>query len=402
MPSTEGFDRSPLVSRRHLLMGGAAALGGATVAGLTHSDARANEPADIGAAVEPCWGQHQSGVATRLQSHAAFVGFHLANTTSLTGLRRLMTVWTTDIERLTQGHPALADPTPELAAPPAGLTITVGVGPGLWRIKGLPQRPRWLEPLPEFSIDRLQKRWRQPDLLVQLGADDPVTLAHARQVMVADAAAFATASWTQQGFHRAAGAVAAGTTGRNLMGYVDGTVNPTTGSSDFDRVVWLNDGPGWLNGGTGMVLRRIRMDLKLWSSIDRHSREQIMGRRMSDGAPLTGTAETDTPDLVATTTGGLLTIPEFAHVRIAHQATPEERIYRRPYNYDDPHTDSDPDAGLLFVAYAADLHRQYLPIQERLADQDLLNRWTIPIGSAVLAVLPGFQPGELLGQTLLT
>ena len=45
--------------------------------------------------------------------------------------------------------------------------------------------------------------------------------------------------------------------------------------------------------------------------------------------------------------------------------------------------------------------RQFVPVQRRLAEADLLNLWTTPIGSAVFAVLPGAQPGEVLGEALL-
>lgn len=215
---------------------------------------------------------------------------------------------------------------------PARLTITVGVGPGLCKATGLRsvQAPQWLRPLPAFTVDRLQRQWSDGDLLLQIAADDPMTVSHAQRVLLDDAEQFATVAWTQQGFHRAAGTTPARTTGRNLMGYIDGTVNPSPGSTDFDEVVWISDGPDWLKGGTGMVLRRIRMDLNKWASIDRASREQIMGRRLSDGAPLTGQGETDTPDLRATRDSGLLVIPELAHVRLAHARNPAERIYRRP------------------------------------------------------------------------
>lgn len=402
-----GLRRMPgerAVSRRHLLAGGAAALGSVAVAGsvggVGAAPAVAASPlAEVGAALVPCWGLHQAGVMTPLQAHASFVGFHLVPKATKDDLRRLMAVWTSDIERLTQGLPALADPAPELAAPPARLTITVAVGPGLWRIGGLPPAPAWLSPLPAFAIDRLEPRWAQPDLLVQIGSDDPVAVAHARQVLQADAAPTAGVAWVQNGFHRAAGSVPSGTTGRNLMGYVDGTVNPVAGTADFDAVVWSDGPPAWLDGGTGMVLRRIRMDLQKWASVDRPAREQIMGRRMSDGAPLTGTAETDVPDLEATT-NGLHTVAPLAHVRVAHQQSPQERMLRRPYNYDDG-SDSGPDAGLIFVAFAADPMRQFVPIQRRLAEGDLLNTWTTPVGSAVAAVLPGFERGGRLGEGLL-
>jgi dye decolorizing peroxidase len=36
-----------------------------------------------------------------------------------------------------------------------------------------------------------------------------------------------------------------------------------------------------------------------------------------------------------------------------------------------------------------------------LADADLLNTWVTYQGSAIAAVLPGFEPGGWLGQSLL-
>ena len=39
-------------------------------------------------------------------------------------------------------------------------------------------------------------------------------------------------------------------------------------------------------------------------------------------------------------------------------------------------------------------------LDRRLAELDLLNTWTTPIGSAVFAVLPGALAGESLGEKL--
>ncbi len=54
------------------------------------------------------------------------------------------------------------------------------------------------------------------------------------------------------------------------------------------------------------------------------------------------------------------------------------------------------------MSFQADLEAQFVPLQRRLAELDLLNQWTTPIGSAVFAVLPGARRGEQLGQSLLT
>lgn len=86
---------------------------------------------------------------------------------------------------------------------------------------------------------------------------------------------------------------------RNLMGQVDGTVNPTS-DVDFDRFVW-DDGATqrWLEGGTSLVLRRIAMQLDTWEELDRHARELSVGRTIANGAPLTGATEHDAPDFLA-------------------------------------------------------------------------------------------------------
>jgi dye decolorizing peroxidase len=42
-----------------------------------------------------------------------------------------------------------------------------------------------------------------------------------------------------------------------------------------------------------------------------------------------------------------------------------------------------------------------VPVQQRLAESDLLNAWTTPVGSAVFALPRGCAPGEYLGESLL-
>jgi dye decolorizing peroxidase len=64
---------------------------------------------------------------------------------------------------------------------------------------------------------------------------------------------------------------------------------------------------------------------------------------------------------------------------------------RRGYSYDDTLDNSGEisDTGLLFCSYQADIARQFVPAQQRLAELDLLNTWTTPVGSAVFAIPPG-------------
>ena len=56
------------------------------------------------------------------------------------------------------------------------------------------------------------------------------------------------------------------------------------------------------------------------------------------------------------------------------------------------------DSGLIFVSYQADVDKQFTPIQRRLAEMDMLNQWTTPIGSAVFAIPPGCREGGFVGE----
>ncbi|GAA4372461.1 Dyp-type peroxidase [Agromyces bauzanensis] len=395
-------------SRRQLLIGGAAAAGagaatalGAEAAWRAATGSEGSSATTVGDAVVPFHGEHQAGIETPAQAHALFVALDLHEAVDVAALRRLMRIVSDDAARLTRGEPALADSEPELALVPARLTVTFGFGSAFVARAGATASPTWLRPLPAFTVDRLQPAWSDGDLLIQLGADDPVTVAHAARMLLKDARAFGSVRWSQRGFRRAAGTEASGTTMRNLFGQVDGTVNPEPGSADFADVVWVGDGPRWLDGGTGMVLRRVAMDLDGWDRVDRPGREFAIGRRLDTGAPLTGEAERDDPDFEAVTELGFPVISEVSHLRRARSDDPRERILRRGYNYDDaPAGASVSDAGLIFVSYQADVDRQFVPIQRRLDEVDLLNQWTAPIGSAVFAIPPGCDEGGYIGETL--
>lgn len=390
-------------TRRQFLLGGAVAGVGAVAA--VGADLVLNRPDTVpapagpmnGEGTVPFHGVHQAGIDTAAQAHGVFAALDLHADIDREGIVRLLRILTDDAARMTQGRPALADSEPELAMSPANLTVTFGFGPGLVARAG-GAAPAWLAPLPPFRVDRLRPEFSDGDLLLQIAGDDPLTVAHATRMLLKDARGFADLRWTQQGFRRAYGTERPGTTMRNLFGQVDGTTNPEPGTADFDRVVWAED--AWLAGGTGMVVRRIRMDLDKWDRLDRSGRDASVGRTLANGAPLTGTGEFDEPDFEATTAIGFPVIPQFAHIRRA-RGDGAERIFRRAYNYDErPVGGEVSESGLIFVSFQADIDRQFTPMQKRLDELDLLNEWTVPIGSAVFAIPPGCREGGFIGETL--
>ena len=356
------------------------------------------DPAGFGC-VSLFWhGRRQAGVRTTPVAHTRYVAYTLKPETDRGALERMFRILTGDIEGLTSGAAPLADSEPELAERPSNLTITIGVGPELVTRAGTARIPKWLAPLPEFERDRFDGTHNGGDLLIILQSDDPMPLAHAARMLERDLRSFADVLWSQQGFRQARGAEPSGTTMRNLMGQVDGTVNPSPTEEDFSSVVWIDgaDGAEWLSGGSALVLRRIRMHLDTWDMVDRPGREQTIGRTISDGAPLTGGSEHTPIDFDAKNANGLPVIPSFAHVRRAHSTDPNERIFRRSANFDEGG-----ESGLLFACYQRDPLTQFVPIQRRLDELDLLNEWVEHTGSAVFAILPGFTPERPLGASLL-
>lgn len=408
VPSPEDTENPRFaLSRRGLVVGGAAAAG-AFLGGLATGDVAGQSRAAAVAmtatkdAREPFFGQHQSGILTGKQASGSFSAYTLKPESTLESARRLMTLLTDDAARLCKGEPALPDNDPELAElGPARLTVTFGFGPGFFTKLGLGGKmPAGFADLPAYTIDQLEPRWSGGDLLIQVGSDDPIVTSHAARQLLRTARSFTSARWVQHGFMTSPGTGSG--TSRNLMGQVDGTVNPRTTAEQVAQV-WASGSPAWFEGGTCMVVRRIAMNLETWDVLDEGGKELAMGRRLATGAPLTGTHEFDTPDLSAKDASGKTVIPNYAHIRRAAATHEGEKFLRRPWNYDEGLlSDGSADAGLIFAAYMANIEKQYLPVQQRLADLDLMNMWTTPIGSAVFALPPGTQPGGYIGEGLLS
>lgn len=404
-----------MVSRRQLLLGAAGLAGGSVAVGgggavaaeaYKRGFAEAEKAGHfrVAKATLPWSGKHQGGVEAPAQAHGNFVALNLKSKITRDDMLRWMLLLTEDIAALATGEPVLADPTPELLVGPANLTVTVGFGPSLFKKLDLQDRmPIGFCEIPAFKIDQLQDEFSGGDVLLQIGADDLQVLAHATRILLRDSESFGEVKWVQTGFTNAVGTHRPGTTQRNLMGQVDGTDNPELGSANFANQVWITDGPAWAIGGTQLVLRRIKMNLDTWDSLGRHQKEQTIGRNLHNGAPLTGTNERDPIDFEAENEFGMKVIPEFAHIRRASAKSMDELFFRRPFNYQVFSSDggaSAGESGLLWTAYAKNLTKQYVPVQKRLAEFDLLNQWTTPVGSAAFAIARGVKPGEILAEEL--
>lgn len=349
----------------------------------------------------PLRGHHQPGIATIETNFSALVAFDLNDGQAVPDIIRMMRIWTDSAERLMAGQPSLTDTEPELAVFPAMLTVTLGLGPGFFdRVEGLAaSKPSWLKQLPAFEqIDALEDQWSEGDIALLIQGEDPLAISHAQRVLTKDIMAFAQPRYVQSGFRNTSATWERGRTMRNLFGQVDGTSN--VDPVNEPELVFVDAPDEWMDGGSTLVVRRIAMNLDTWDELDRPAREASVGRDLATGAPLTGGEEFDPLDLDARNDLGFTLIDPAAHARRAQTGDPTQRMYRRPYNYDlspTPETLASgqlSNAGLVFMTFQADVDRQFIPVQAQLAELDMLNTWTTPIGSAVFAIPGGLGEDE--------
>ncbi|MFJ3382407.1 Dyp-type peroxidase [Curtobacterium sp. NPDC090217] len=401
-------------------VGAAAGIAGATIAtGVNPFAAATNGDESIDLSLShPFYAtaarQPQGGIRTTPQRYCVFMTFDMSSSVA-TDLQVLLARWSASIAQLQAGktvgsvEPAHgdgvgADTGEALDLGPASLTVTVGLGPGIFdeRFGLASRRPDALRQIPTLPSDRLQEGLSGGDLSLQACADDPQVAYHAIRDLARMARGTATVRWTVLGFGRAS-AGPSQTTPRNLMGFKDGTRNVTT-DEEYDRFVWVDpdgEADGWMAGGTYQVVRKIQMNIEIWDADVVSDQQRVFGRTKIEGAPLSGGTEHTTPDFHARTASGDRKIDETSHVALAaHENNDGVKILRRPYNYTDGLNQyGQLDAGLLFAAYVND-PEHFTRIQRRLGAVDRLNEYIAHIGSAVFAIPPAPKKGSYIGEQL--
>jgi deferrochelatase/peroxidase EfeB len=412
------------LTRREIISGAALVGAGAGLDHLLTGDrktAAGQSPAASGNGAVEFYGRHQPGVATPAQDYLHFAAFDLT-TSAVDDLRELLEQWTLAAAALTEAEtygPTVAEPNQPpadtgeaIGLGPSRLTLTIGLGPGVFGSHGHDRfglarlRPPELQPLPAFQGESLDPESSGGDLGVQACAEDPQVAFHAIHVLARIASSSATLRYTQQGFGRTSSTSRHQATPRNLMGFKDGTDNiraeDTAAMNDF---VWVQpgDGPPWMANGTYLIARRIKILFDVWDATSLEGQQRVIGREKLTGAPLGGQAEYDPVNLRATGPGGEPLIPADAHIRLANpHENSGQRILRRGYSYSESVEPGSGqiDAGLFFIAFQRSPQRQFIPLQRRLALSDALNKHTLHTSSAIFACPPGPQIGEFVGQGL--
>ncbi|HMH59227.1 MAG TPA: Dyp-type peroxidase [Galbitalea sp.] len=414
-------DETPGLSRRSFFLGagGLAAsgliVGGAAggAGGFALARATGSETAATADVTYPFFDQaHQGGIQTEPQKYSVFMTYDLT-TSSRAAVQVLLARWTAAIAQMVKGQP-IGDPeptNPEAVALDSGeaqglgakgLTVTLGLGPGLFdsRFGLASKRPALLRQLPTLPSDQLQKEYTGGDLCLSACADDPQVAYHAIRNLTRMARGTATTSWTVTGFGRAS-AGPSQQTPRNLLGFKDGTRN-VVDDADFARWVWLRDqDQNWMNDGTYLVARKIHQNIEIWDTDQISDQETVFGRTKGEGAPLSGHREFDTPNFTKKDAAGNPVISPTSHIALAaHENNGGIKIHRRSYNYTEGIDGvGQIDAGLLFIAFMND-PEHFIKLQTKLGSVDRLNEYIKHIGSALFAVPPGPDTGSYIGAGL--
>lgn len=359
------------------------------------------------------YGEHQSGISTEVQDRMYFVALNL-KTTDREEIRSLFQEWTKASAKMQAGEVVGEERSYE--APPkdtgeamdlsaAHLTITFGLGRSFFvdendkdRFGFASKLPEALVRIPHMTGDALEAQRSDGDLCIQACADDPQVAFHAIRNLIRIAGGRAVVAWQQLGFGRTASTTTTQVTARNLFGFKDGTNNLKVEDPDLlKKHVWTSsqnsaNSPAWMEGGSYLAARRIRMKIETWDRTRLREQEEIVGRTKTTGAPLSGGDEFTKLDFSAMGRSGPL-IPADSHVRLMHPDQNQGvQILRRGFNYTDGADELGRlDAGLFFIAYVCDPRTHFIPMLSKMTASDAMSEYLRHTGNALFAVPPGVK-----------
>ncbi|MGC4377928.1 iron uptake transporter deferrochelatase/peroxidase subunit [Fictibacillus sp. Mic-4] len=406
-------DKENTISRRDMLKmtavaGAGVALGASGMGALFSLDALrpgTKEGSQTSSGMVPFYGVKQAGITTPQQKYMCFAAFDVTHN-DRDELKKLLKTWTEYSERMTKGRMVGEDQPNEFLPPDdtgevlglsaSRLTITFGFGATLFTKNGedrfgfAAKKPAELADIPPMPRDELKKELSGGDICIQACSDDQTVAFHAIRNLARVARSGAVIRWMQNGFI----SIPDGKTPRNLFGFKDGTANRELGDKKAqDQYLWVTkQEPSWMQNGTYLVARKIRMFTETWDRTSFKEQEATFGRKKVSGAPFGKVHEYDSVSLND--------LPANSHVRLARET--KTKMLRRAYSYSDG---LDPktgylDAGLFFISFQQSVKKQFIPMLSKMARSDALNEYIQHVSSSVFACPPGVKKGGFIGEQL--
>jgi deferrochelatase/peroxidase EfeB len=271
-------------------------------------------------------------------------------------------------------------PVLEFVPPNYRVTVTVGLGTPLFQTAhgddrfGLCHaRPKGLKTMPRVMGDEYDPAADAADLVIVIASDHPyVNVAIARSLIHGYVDKRIVIRRIEQGFSRP--------DKREFLRFDDGIDNLSNANDgELDRFAYVHPGdgePDWCVNGAYLAWRKIRENLPIWEAMKQHEQEGSIGREKRSGQPLSRKR---------TGPGGMTPVypnphdakdgPLNAHIRKVQPRRPgmdllgvgdlERRFLRRGYPFfDGLDGDKQLQCGLLFLAFARDLRKQFeWPVQ---------------------------------------
>lgn len=241
------------------------------------------------------------------------------------------------------------------------VTVTLGFGATLARA-AWPERAGEDQNMPAFRYDTKDTS-RGGDVSVQVCAESGAAAltATARVLdLMGEHLGSASTLWAASGYRDAP--TPHGTT-RTSTGFVDGIINPRS-DEELGEGVWTGKTAA-APRDCYVAYRRMTVSTD-FAALPVDEQEAAVGRRRSDGAPLSGGSPLDQVDLFAKTDSGTLLTPLRSHARRAHPSNLGlSLMLRRSYAFDPEGA----GMGLVFVAFMA-RPSTFVRTQQRLDDED--------------------------------
>ena len=156
------------------------------------------------------------------------------------------------------------------------LSCNVGIGSGAWDRLQRPQRPAQLRPFAEIRGAVHTAPATPGDLLFHIRAERPDMCFDLERLILQALGTSVAVQDEVQGFRYF--------DSRDLLGFVDGTENPTGSALGQSALIQSDDGP--FEGGSYIVVQKYLHRLDQWQSLDTRSQESIIGRTKFDNVEL--------------------------------------------------------------------------------------------------------------------